>query len=423
MSKIIKRLQLVVGRKPNVKSRIILFARFRSLFMSALRMLFGLLIGFYLFTWDNPILAQTWTPTPINSTNNWGPVACSADGTKLVVANYQAGPIYTSTNSGMTWATNSVPDQDWKSVATSADGSEFFAVNIDNNLLYISTNCGTTWFSNNVPGLTRSEAMACSADGTKVAVAGGGVICVSTDSLATWTTNNPTTYDALAFSADGTKLFASGGSIGISTNYGLTWADIGEPNLDSYSVACSADGSRLVVANSLPYSPGYISTNSGATWTPISVLGGCNMVASSAEGTTIAAAGYWGGVVCTSTDFGATWTTNDLPVGEWFGVASSADGNKLVAVIGGFNNAGSGGAVYTSYTPPSPQLNLAPASGNLTLSWVVPSTNFFLQQNLDLTTGNWVTLTNTPTLIFTNLQNQVMLTPVSSEGFYRLAAP
>jgi hypothetical protein len=103
--------------------------------MSTLRILFGLLIGFCLFTWDNPVLAQTWTPTTINSTNNWGPVACSADGTKLVVANYQAGPIYTSTNSGMTWATNSVPGQDWKSVATSADGSEFLAVNLDNNLL------------------------------------------------------------------------------------------------------------------------------------------------------------------------------------------------------------------------------------------------------------------------------------------------
>jgi hypothetical protein len=265
--------------------------------------------------------------------------------------------------------------------------------------------------------------MACSADGTKVAVAGSGVVCVSTNSGVTWTTNNAASYVALAFSADGTKLFGSSGSIGISTNYGLTWEDISEPDLISYSVACSADGSKLVVANSLPYTPGYISTNSGATWTPISVLGGCNMVASSADGTTIAAAGYWDGVVCTSTDFGATWTTNDVPVGEWFGVASSADGNKLVAVIGAINNYGSGGAVYTSYTPPSPQLNLAPASGNLALSWVVPSTNFVLQQNLDLTTGNWVTLTNTPALNFTSLQNQVTLSPVGSEGFYRLAAP
>jgi hypothetical protein len=392
--------------------------------MSALRILFGLLIGFCLFTGDNPILAQTWTPTTINSTNNWGPVACSADGTKLVVANYQAGPIYTSTNSGMTWATNSVPGQDWKSVATSADGSEFLAVNLDNNLLYISTNCGTTWISNNVSGLTRSQAVACSADGTKMAVAGSGVICVSTNSEATWTTNNAASYEALAFSADGTKLFASGGSIGISTNYGLTWADISEPNLISYSVACSADGSKLVVANVNP-SPGYISTNSGATWTPVSALGNCNMVASSADGTTIAAANinFFGGMVLTSTDFGATWITNDLPVGEWFGVASSADGNKLVAVIGAINNYGSGGAVYTSYTPPSPQLNLAPASGNLALSWLVPSTNFVLQQNLDLTTENWATLTNTPTLNFTNLQNQVMLSPVGSQGFYRLATP
>jgi photosystem II stability/assembly factor-like uncharacterized protein len=266
--------------------------------------------------------------------------------------------------------------------------------------------------------------VACSADGTRVAVAGVGVVCVSTNSGATWTTNNPASFWALAFSADGTKLFATGFSICISTNDGLTWTNISEPDLNSWSVACSADGSKLVVAN-LNAAPGYISTNSGATWTPISVLENCYMVASSADGTTIAAANpdYLDGMVCTSTDFGATWTTNNLPVEEWFGIASSADGNKLVAVTGAFDSYDSGGAVYTSYTPPSPQLNLAPASGNLALSWLVPSTNFVLQQNLDLTTGNWVTLTNTPTLNFANLQNQVMLSPVSGEGFYRLVTP
>jgi hypothetical protein len=95
-------------------------------------------------------------------------------------------------------------------------------------------------------------------------------------------------------------------------------------------------------------------------------------------------------------------------------MASSADGNKSVVVVN-FN-----GGIWTSQTTPSPQLNITPSSNNLALSWIVPSTNFVLQQNLDLTTGNWGTLTNKPGLNLTNLQDEVTLSPTNSSGFFRL---
>jgi hypothetical protein len=62
-------------------------------------------------------------------------VASSADGTRLITGaggrvggppDY--GPIYTSTNSGLTWVTNNVPKNVWASVASSADGSKLVAV-------------------------------------------------------------------------------------------------------------------------------------------------------------------------------------------------------------------------------------------------------------------------------------------------------
>jgi len=68
-------------------------------------------------------------------------------------------------------------------------------------------------------------------------------------------------------------------------------------------------------------------------------------------------------------------------------------------------------------------LNITPVNNNLVLSWLLPSTDFVLQENLDLTTTNWVTLTNSPALNFNNLQNQVMLSPSHNSGFYRLATP
>jgi len=57
----------------------------------------------------------------------WIGVACSSDGTKLVAVAYDNG-IYTSTNSGATWVSNSVPNEQWFSVASSADGTKLVAV-------------------------------------------------------------------------------------------------------------------------------------------------------------------------------------------------------------------------------------------------------------------------------------------------------
>jgi len=82
-----------------------------------------------------------------------------------------------------------------------------------------------------------------------------------------------------------------------------------------------------------------------------------------------------------------------------------------------------GGLIYTWYSPPTPRLNLAPSNNSLVLSWLIPSTNFMLQQNSDLSTSNWTLIANPPVLNLTNLQNQVFLTPPASNNFYRLATP
>src|SRR5260370_684405 len=110
----------------------------------------------------NLAFAQTWTPTSA-PLENWGAVASSADGTKLVAAgaywqfgvgNYYPGPICTSTNSGATWTITSAPVTNWTSVASSADGVRLvgaaFGVSLDGSTfsggpIYISVNSGGTW--------------------------------------------------------------------------------------------------------------------------------------------------------------------------------------------------------------------------------------------------------------------------------------
>ena len=77
-------------------------------------------------------------------------------------------------------------------------------------------------------------------------------------------------------------------------------------------------------------------------------------------------------------------------------------------------------AIYTSYSTPAPLLNIVPSDANLALSWIIPSTNFILQQSPDL--SSWTDVTNAPTLNLTTLQNVVTLSPTNSSGFYRLAS-
>ena len=65
-------------------------------------------------------------------------------------------------------------------------------------------------------------------------------------------------------------------------------------------------------------------------------------IASSADGTKLAAAVGYGGSIYTSSDAGVTWTEQTAAGSRsWYSIAMSSDGSKLAAVV-------SGGSIYTS---------------------------------------------------------------------------
>jgi hypothetical protein len=208
-----------------------------------------------------------------------------------------------------------------------------------------------------------------------------------------------------------------------STNSGITWTSNNLPIASWISVASSIDGDKVVAAGSA-LSGGqrfiYTSTNSGQTWVSNNVPSTIwNSVASSADGNKlIAIAGSLLQSIYTSTNGGTTWVSNSAPTKSWRAAATSADGNKSFSAVGNFP----GGSIYSFSIISKPQLKIGLSNTNALLSWLVPSTNFVLQQNLDLTTTNWVMLTNTPTLNLTNLNNEFTLSPSNSSGFFRLKA-
>jgi hypothetical protein len=393
---------------------------------------------FGLFTPAQPAFAQDWTLTSAPVTN-WTSIASSADGTRLVaLASANGGaPIYASSDSGTTWASlANAPNELWSCIASSADGSKLVAGTFTSRV-YVSINFGTTWAQTSAPS-NYWVSVGSSADGTELMAAcvggtGIGGFYTSGDSGTTW--SNTLTWGSLgwasfACSADGTKWVGAWtpinpnnvdfGSIFVSTNSGYTWRTSGAPKGPIWgSVASSADGTKLAAAVGDPHGsaangPIYTSTNSGATWRP-SIMPNleCWCIGSSADGTKLVA---FGGLVYLSTNSGAAWWSHP---NQYFSArfgCSSADGKAIAALVTSVN----GGPIYTLQTTPTPILNLIPCASNALLSWLIPSMDFTLQQNSDLTTTNWTDVPTPPVLNLTNLQNQVLVSPTNGNTFYRL---
>jgi hypothetical protein len=177
----------------------------------------------------------------------------------------------------------------------------------------------------------------------------------------------------------------------ISTNSGGTFVKTNVSNSITEGVACSsADGTILMTA--APFGVD-ISTNAGPTWA--SEAGG-NYIGETC-GANISAQGN---IISAKADDGDCYfdclfgdlTRRGKP--KWFlaFIICSADGHRFTTF--GSSN------IYTSFATPTPTLNLVTMGSNIAFSRLIPSTNFVLQQSLDLTMANWMTLANTPTLDF-----------------------
>jgi hypothetical protein len=78
--------------------------------------------------------------------------------------------------------------------------------------IYVSKNSGASWTPASLPYPIKGWYVACSSDGTKMAAAGSGFICTSTNSGTTWVQQNGSAQGAwsgITSSADGKTLAAA----------------------------------------------------------------------------------------------------------------------------------------------------------------------------------------------------------------------
>jgi hypothetical protein len=295
-------------------------------------------------------IGQTWNAGG-SSVANWSAVASSSDGTKLAAA-INNGNIYISTNAGASWVQQaaSVGNVYWSSIASSADGSKLVAavgytIFSTGQTGYIYTNSGATWAHTGSSG--NWSGVASSADGTKLVATdhNNNLIAVSSNGGVSWTTTSFSSilWTSVASSADGTKLVAAaeGGQIYTSTNAGSSWQPrMGSVSTNWTALASSSDGTRLAVTGKAGQI--CISTDSGVTWIPqYTISGQPTAVVSSADGSRlVVTAGGSGnsGFIYASSDFGSTWTQlAGAQYASWSDIASSADGSLLAAVVYGGN--------------------------------------------------------------------------------------
>ena len=285
----------------------------------------------------------TYTWSPVADSRAWRSITSSSDGTKLAAV-VLGGYIYTSTNSGASWTTNtnSSGSRNWYSITSSSDGTKLAAVDYD-GLIYTSTDSGASWTARQTDYTRSWRSITSSSDGTKLAaVVLGGYIYTSTNSGETWTQQTASgsrNWYSITSSSDGTKLAAVdyGGLIYTSSDSGASWTtntnSSGSRNWQS--ITSSSDGTKLAAVVYGGYI--YTSTNSGVSWTARQTDTNRNWasITSSSDGTKLAAV-VNNGFIYTSTDSGASWTEQTASGSRyWYSITSSSDGTKLAVGASG----------------------------------------------------------------------------------------
>lgn len=291
------------------------------------------------------IAGANWTEKSIVYAYNG--IVTSRDGVRAVSVQKDYAP-QKSTDRGASWTYPQDASINWTHLAGSSDLTHLVGT-VYGSKLRVSNDFGATWTER--ASTQAWMAAAVSANGSRmVAVTGDrnyttyryfGSIFTSTDSGATWVERTgyaSQAFNSVACSADGMRIVAVAssrtdesdntvnGQIVTSTDGGATWT-VRETPRSWWDVACSDNG-RTIIACVAGSSLLYVSTDGGITWTTRGTVHKWNTVACSADGKRLFAGDFQNGQVHGSEDGGLTWTPYG-PGKNWIHLACSADGSTL----------------------------------------------------------------------------------------------
>jgi hypothetical protein len=142
----------------------------------------------------------------------------------------------------------------------------------------------------------------------------------------------------------------------------------------------------------------YTSTNAGMTWNVITAPGSYELpLATAADGSGI----YVHASIKQSPSTASAAVT---PLSDWYTVASSEDGSKLV--------------ITSSASQPAPMLNIRYSKMAVIIGWPAAHSNYTLECATDLSRGTWTAVTNAVQVL--EQENRVVLPPAMGNHFFRL---
>jgi len=152
-----------------------------------------------------------------------------------------------------------------------------------------------------------------------------------------------TNWVSIACSADGAKLIAAAvsdvrgglgrGPIFMSRDSGLTWKQTSAPITAWFCVACSSDGEKMFASALVSQGEKsfWASTNGGVSWSGYLYPANTYLLSASADGETVLSAGGPLPFLASSRDAGVTWTPYALPVSTLpAGIVVSSDGTRQI---------------------------------------------------------------------------------------------
>lgn len=305
---------------------------------------------------------EDYPPTVSATTPIWQSVDTSSDGQKVLAGasthswrSDNGGTSFAQMTSNAAWSTSGAGGGAWDT-AVSANGNLMFLgqrLTSGESNMYRSTDGGNTWGKVSALGTTGQWAFTdTSVDGTKVVTlntaAATGRIHISRDSGATWTAAPvPSTggwWKSVTMTDDGNTLYASTAgttneSVHVSRDGGATWALTSLPSLQYWSsVTASPDGKTVLAFTT--GGAGHRSTDSGATWSPITVAASgftspsAPVFSENGMRLIIGGGAAFSKTYYTSSDAGATWQVrSELPTStNWRNTPNiTPDGSKIIA--------------------------------------------------------------------------------------------
>jgi hypothetical protein len=189
------------------------------------------------------------------------------------------------------------------------------------------------------------------------------------------------------------------GPIYTAQGSGVPFARAEANSTNRVSIFSNRDRSELIAA--VDHGPIYTSTNSGMAWKAITAPGLYKFPLCTAPD----GSGFYARVPIDKSRAAQDVPARaNAPPGDWYAVASSSDGSRLI--------------VSASSTQPAPALNIRHVSTAVTIAWPSQFTGYVLEHSADLSGGTWTTVTNPAQVVAR--ENRVVVPASIGNGFFRL---